>query len=317
MLALTLGDPAGIGPEITLKAWERLRRTDLRFVVLGPEPTVGSVAEARDAYAERLPVLEAPALCVAAVPGRPDPANTRAITGSIEAAVRLARAGAVEGIVTNPIAKSVLKAAGFPYPGHTEYLAALTDRSGSEAMMLAGPSLRVVPVTIHVSLRQALDTLSTDAIVRVARTTAAALRRDFAIARPRLAVAGLNPHAGEAGHMGAEEATLITPAIDRLRAEGLDVVGPMPPDTMFTAPARARYDAAICMYHDQALIPLKTLDMAQGVNVTLGLDLVRTSPDHGTAFDIAGQGIADPDSLLAAIAMAARIARNRRLPPCA
>ena len=182
--------------------------------------------------------------------------------------------------------------------------------------MLAGPSLRVVPVTIHVSLRQALDTLTTDEIVRVALTAAAALRRDFGIARPRLAVAGLNPHAGEAGHMGSEEGTLIVPAIERLRAHGLDVTGPMPPDTMFTAPARTRYDAAICMYHDQALIPLKTLDMAHGVNVTLGLDVVRTSPDHGTAFDIAGRGIADPTSLVTAIELAAAIVRNRRL-PCA
>ncbi len=316
MLALTLGDPAGIGPEITEKAWRLLRGSDLRFVLLGPTATVGSVAEAHEAFPDRLPVLAATPLRTAAVPGQPDPANAAAVTGSIEAAVRLVRACEVEAIVTNPIAKSVLKAAGFPYPGHTEYLAALTGRSGAEVMMLAGPSLRVVPVTIHVSLRDALDTLSTDGIVRVALTAAAALRRDFGIARPRLAVAGLNPHAGEAGHMGTEEATLIGPAILRLRAHGLDVTGPMPPDTMFTAPARARYDAAICMYHDQALIPLKTLDMAQGVNVTLGLELVRTSPDHGTAFDIAGQGVADPTSLVAAIELAAAIARNRSL-PCA
>ncbi len=316
MLALTLGDPSGIGPEITEAAWRLLRHSGLRFVLMGPEATVGSLAEARRVFPERLPVLAATPLSVALVPGRPDPANAPAIIGSIDAAVRLARAGEVDGIVTNPIAKSVLKAAGFAHPGHTEYLAALCGQPGREVMMLAGPSLRVVPVTIHVSLRQALDALSADEIVRVALTTATALRRDFGIARPRLAVAGLNPHAGEAGHMGTEEGTLIVPAIERLRAHGLDVTGPMPPDTMFTAPARARYDAAICMYHDQALIPLKTLDMAQGVNVTLGLDLVRTSPDHGTAFAIAGQGVADPTSLVAAIEMAARIARNRR-PSCA
>ena len=221
-------------------------------------------------------------------------------------------AGEVDGIVTNPIAKSVLKRAGFPHPGHTEYLAALTGGSGREVMMLAGPSLRVVPVTIHVSLRQALDLLDADAIVRVARTTEAALRRDFGITHPRLAIAGLNPHAGEDGHMGDEEDRLIRPAMRRLEADGIALIGPMPPDTMFTPAARARYDAAICMYHDQALIPLKTLDMAQGVNVTLGLDLVRTSPDHGTAFDIAGAGVADPSSLIAALRLADGIARNRR-----
>ena len=314
MLALTLGDPSGIGPEITAKAWRLLRQSGPRFVLLGNPATVGSLAEAREVFRDRLPVLAATALQAPVVPGRPDPANAAAITGSIAEAVRLARAGEVDGIVTNPIAKWVLKQAGFPYPGHTEYLAALTGQSGQEVMMLAGPSLRVVPVTIHVSLRDALDTLSTDEIVRVALTTAASLTRDFGIARPRLAVAGLNPHAGEAGHLGDEETTLIGPAIERLRGHGLDVAGPMPPDAMFMAPARAGYDAAICMYHDQALIPLKTLDMAQGVNVTLGLDLVRTSPDHGTAFDIAGRDVADPTSLIAALALAARIVRNRSRP---
>ena len=327
MLALTMGDPAGIGIEITFWAWHALRRTGPAFVLLADPDwiaglakgvaemhAVGSPEEARDVFGQALPVLALPreaAFGSTPVPGQPDPANAAAITGSIAKAVRLAMEGRVDGMVTNPIAKSVLKQAGFPHPGHTEYLAALTGASGSEAMMLAGPSLRVVPVTIHVSLRQALDSLSTDEIVRVARTTASSLRRDFCIASPRLAVAGLNPHAGEDGQMGTEEITIIRPAIERLRAEGLDVVGPMPPDTMFTVPARARYDAAICMYHDQALIPLKTLDMVQGVNVTLGLDLVRTSPDHGTAFDIAGEGVADPASLIAALRMAGLIARNR------
>jgi 4-hydroxythreonine-4-phosphate dehydrogenase len=205
----------------------------------------------------------------------------------------------------------VLQDAGFPHPGHTEFLAALTGVPGAEVMMLASPELRVVPVTIHVSLRRALDTLATATIVTVARITEAALRRDFGIAVPRLAMAGLNPHAGEQGHMGDEETTLIQPAIDILRAEGLHVTGPHPPDTMFTAAAREHYDAAICQYHDQALIPLKTLDMWGGVNVTLGLPIVRTSPDHGTAFDIAGRGLADPASLVAAIRMADQIARNR------
>ncbi len=316
MLALTMGDPAGIGPEIAQAAWRALRGSGPAFVLLA-DPALGgapvaSIDEARELFPEALPVLPGTALSVPAVPGRPDPRNASAITGSIAEAVRLAVSGAVSGIVTSPIAKSVLRQAGFPHPGHTEYLAALTGRSGQEVMMLAGPSLRVVPVTVHVSLRRALDLLDSDGIVRVARTTEAALRRDFGIARPRLAVAGLNPHAGEDGHMGDEEDTLIRPAIRRLRAEGMDLIGPMPPDTLFTPAARARYDAAICMYHDQALIPLKTLDMAQGVNVTLGLDLVRTSPDHGTAFDIAGQGVADPSSLIAALRLADDIARHRK-----
>ncbi len=313
MLALTMGDPAGIGPEVTLAAWRALRG-ELPFVLLGDASlgrAVGSVAEAGAVFADMLPVLPV-ALAAPPTPGRPDPANAGAVIASIERAVRLALDGEVDGIVTNPIAKSVLKAAGFPHPGHTEFLAALTGRAGQEVMMLAGPGLRVVPVTIHVSLRQALDLLRTDEIVRVSRTAAEALRRDFGIARPRLAIAGLNPHAGEDGHMGSEEATLIRPAIAALRGLGIEASGPMSPDTMFTAQARTRYDAAICMYHDQALIPLKTIDMANGVNLTLGLDLVRTSPDHGTAFDIAGQGIADPTSLIAALRMAASIARTRR-----
>ncbi len=316
MLALTMGDPAGIGPEIAQAAWRALRGSGPAFVlladpVLGGTP-VASVEEARRVFNQALPVLPTAALSVQPVLGRPDPLNAPAITGSIAEAVRLAMMGMVDGIVTSPIAKAVLKQAGFAHPGHTEYLAALTGRSGQEVMMLASPSLRVVPVTIHVSLRRALDLLDADGIVRVARTTARALERDFGIRHPRLGVAGLNPHAGEDGLMGDEEDTVIRPAMRRLEAEGMALIGPMPPDTMFTPAARARYDAAICMYHDQALIPLKTLDMAQGVNVTLGLDLVRTSPDHGTAFDIAGQGLADPSSLIAALHMANAIARNRR-----
>jgi len=214
-------------------------------------------------------------------------------------------------VVTNPINKAVLKAAGFAHPGHTEFLAALTGATGGEVMMLASPELRVVPVTIHVSLRQALSQLTTAGIIHVARVTHAALVRDFGIAAPRLAIAGLNPHAGESGHMGSEEITLIAPAIAALRAEGIDASGPWPPDTMFTAQARPRYDAAICHYHDQALIPLKTLDMTGGVNITLGLPIVRTSPDHGTAYDIAGKGVADAGSLIAALRLAADIAARR------
>jgi 4-hydroxythreonine-4-phosphate dehydrogenase len=218
-------------------------------------------------------------------------------------------------MVTNPINKAALYDAGFAYPGHTEFLAALTGAEGKQIMMLASPDLRVVPVTVHASLRNSIGMLTTDAIVVAARTTAVALRREFGIAYPRLAVAGLNPHAGEQGALGDEETTIIAPALATLRAEGIDVSGPWPPDTMFTRTARARYDAAICMYHDQALIPLKTLDMDHGVNVTLGLPIVRTSPDHGTAYDIAGKGIADPSSLIAAIELAAALATRRESIP--
>ena len=319
-----MGDPAGIGGEITIKAWHALRESGPRFLLIAdvgwiaaqsggagvPVQSVEDPAEAAEMFAAALPVLPLP-LSRAARPGCPDPAHAAAITLSIARAVELARTGTVRGLVTNPISKAVLQDAGFPYPGHTEYLAALLDVSGREVMMLAGPSLRVVPVTVHVSLREALATLSTERIVRVARTAHAALRRDFGIAQPRLAIAGLNPHAGEAGHMGDEEMRVIEPAMAALRNHGLDLIGPMPPDTMFTPRARSRYDAAICMYHDQALIPLKTLDMERGVNVTLGLPIVRTSPDHGTAFDIAGGGAADPTSLIEAIRLADRLARNR------
>jgi 4-hydroxythreonine-4-phosphate dehydrogenase len=316
-LALTMGDPAGIGPELTAAAWQALRDQGPAFVVLTDPALMARHAPIRvidhpDAtgFTDAIPVIPAP-LAKQATPGHPDTANAAAIVASIERAVQLAQSGQVRAIVTNPISKAVLQDAGFPHPGHTEFLAALTGVPGAEVMMLASPELRVVPVTIHVSLRRALDTLATATIVTVARITEAALRRDFGIAVPRLAMAGLNPHAGEQGHMGDEETTLIQPAIDILRAEGLHVTGPHPPDTMFTAAAREHYDAAICQYHDQALIPLKTLDMWGGVNVTLGLPIVRTSPDHGTAFDIAGRGLADPASLVAAIRMADQIARNR------
>ncbi len=319
MLALTMGDPAGIGGEIAAGAWRILRQTGPGFVMLAdpdwmaahaPVQRIETVAEAR--FAEAVPVLSI-RLDRPAQLGRPDASNAAATIASIEQAVGLAQAGTVSGVVTNPISKAVLQAAGFPHPGHTEFLAALTGAAGCEVMMLASPMLRVVPVSIHVSLRAALDMLTTDGIVAVARTTHAALIADFGVAAPRLAIAGLNPHAGEAGRMGHEEIALIQPAVARLRAAGLDASGPWPPDTMFTEAARRTYDAAVCMYHDQALIPLKTLDMAGGVNVTLGLPVVRTSPDHGTAFDIAGRGVADPSSLVAALRLAAEIASRRRL----
>jgi 4-hydroxythreonine-4-phosphate dehydrogenase len=324
-LALTMGDPAGIGGELTLRAWRALREGP-RFVALDdpdrlrgvaralrldvPIVEIADAAAAASIFPDALPVLPI-RLPAPSTPGHPDAANAPAVVASIERATRLAQAGAAGAVVTNPISKAILYGAGFRFPGHTEFLAALTGVPGREVMMLASPLLRVVPVTVHVPLRRALDLLTTDAIVAAARTTHAALLREFGIARPRLAIAGLNPHAGEGGALGQEEAATIEPAIAALRTEGLDVSGPWPPDTMFTEAARTRYDAAICMYHDQALIPLKTLDMRQGVNVTLGLPIVRTSPDHGTAFDIAGQGIADPASLIAALRLAAELADRR------
>jgi 4-hydroxythreonine-4-phosphate dehydrogenase len=313
-----MGDPAGICGEITAKAWRALAATGPAFALLAdpfwigghdvPINVIRSLDQVDDVFASALPVLSL-SLPEIARPGRPDPANAPAIIASIEQAVRLALSGKATGIVTNPISKAVLYQAGFPHPGHTEFLGVLTG--STPVMMLAGPELRVVPVTIHVSLRQALDGVTTEAILAAARATHAALQRDFAIARPRLAVAGLNPHAGEQGAMGTEEQTIIAPAIAQLQAEGIDATGPYPPDTMFTALARPTYDAAICMYHDQALIPLKTLDMVQGVNVTLGLPIIRTSPDHGTAFGIAGTGQADPASLIAALRLAADLAARR------
>jgi 4-hydroxythreonine-4-phosphate dehydrogenase len=325
-LALTMGDPAGIGGELTLKAWQLLGGSQSIFVALDdpgrlqnlarslglpvPIQPVTDAAQAVEAFRTALPVLPIP-LAAAPIPGQPDPVNAKAVVASIEHATALAVSGAASAVVTNPINKAALYQAGFAYPGHTEFLAALTGASGQQIMMLASPMLRVVPVTVHASLRDSIAMLTTGMIIAAARTTAAALRRDFGLTAPRLAIAGLNPHAGEQGALGTEETTLIQPAIDTLRADGIDVSGPWPPDTMFTAAARSRYDVAICMYHDQALIPLKTLDMDHGVNVTLGLPIVRTSPDHGTAFDIAGKGIADPTSLIAAIELAAQLAVRR------
>ena len=313
-LALTMGDPAGIGPEITLAAWHA-RKAGHPFVVLGDPSlypgcqTVNSPAEAVRVFPRALPVLPLP-LAAPALPGQPNAANAAAIIASIERSVRLTEAGETAAVVTNPIAKSVLYAAGFAHPGHTEFLADLTG-SPLPVMLLASPMLRVVPITIHVSLAEAIRTLTPEIIITTSRITAAALRRDFGIAAPRLAFAGLNPHAGEDGAMGDEEARIIRPAMQVLADEGITVLGPYPPDTMFTPRARKGYDVAMGMYHDQVLIPIKTLDMDGGVNVTLGLPIIRTSPDHGTAFNIAGQGVADPSSLLAALDLAAELASHK------
>jgi 4-hydroxythreonine-4-phosphate dehydrogenase len=331
-LALTMGDPAGIGGELTVRAWLArrdplvvARRTAWPFVALDdpdrlaaiaaalgldvPIRAVATAAEAAAVFADALPVLPL-RLGAPTRPGVADVANAAATIASIERAVRLTLDGETAAVVTNPIHKATLTATGFPHAGHTEFLAALTG-APLPVMMLAGPDLRVVPVTVHVSLRRVLETLTAERIVATIRITAAALRRDWGIAAPRIAVAGLNPHAGEDGTMGEEEVTIIRPAIAALRAEGLNVTGPFAADSLFTPEARATYDVAIGMYHDQALIPLKTLDMRRGVNVTLGLPIIRTSPDHGTAFDIAGRGIADPTSLIAALDLAAELAAHR------
>ncbi|MBS4073803.1 4-hydroxythreonine-4-phosphate dehydrogenase PdxA [Ameyamaea chiangmaiensis] len=323
-IGLTMGDPAGIGPELTYAAWHALRQTPAEaFVLFGdpaslpkdaPHKVIATPDQAWAVWPDAIPVMQGIRLTDPVQPGVGNPAHAPAIIDSIARAVAAAQAGATGGVVTNPINKYVLRQGGFIYPGHTEFLADLCGVPGHEVMMLAGPSLRVVPVTIHVSLRTALDQLRVDEIVRVARTTHHALRRDFGLPSPRLAVAGLNPHAGEGGLMGTEEEAIILPALSRLRQDGIDVTGPWPPDTMFTPTARADYDAAICMYHDQALIPLKTLDMDNGVNVTLGLPIIRTSPDHGTAFDIAGRGIARPDSLIAALRLATSMTAHRSPP---
>ncbi len=321
-----MGDPAGIGGELTLRAWQALRASGPAFLALDdpdrlrglaaslglPVPVIelADCAGAMAGFANALPVLPM-RLASAVLPGHPDVTHAPAVIGSIERAAQFAQGGAVSAMVTNPINKAALHRAGFSYPGHTEFLAMLTGAAGREVMMLVSPALRVVLVTLHTSLRDAIEALSAARIAAVARTANSALRRDFGIAQPRLAIAGLNPHAGENGALGDEERTIIAPAIATLRAEGIDATGPFPPDTMFTRPARARYDAAVCMYHDQGLIPLKTLDMTHGVNVTLGLPIIRTSPDHGTAYNIAGKGVADPSSLIAAITLAAEFATRR------
>ena len=319
MIALTMGEPAGIGPEITARAWTALHEAGPAFLFIGdagliqgvPVARVDAPEDAAAVFPRALPVLHRP-LPAPATPGRPSPATAPAVLAAIEEAVALARAGRVGAVVTNPIQKSVLTGAGFPHPGHTEFLGELAGTGVPPVMMLACPQLRVVPVTVHEPLARAIARLTPELIVEHARIAHAGLVRDFGIAAPRLAVAGLNPHAGEAGTLGHEDAAIVAPAVAMLRDSGIAATGPHPPDTMFTAKARPGYDAAICLYHDQALIPIKTLDMDGGVNVTLGLSIIRTSPDHGTALDIAGRGIADPASLIAAIRLAAQLAAHRR-----
>jgi 4-hydroxythreonine-4-phosphate dehydrogenase len=325
-LALTLGEPAGIGPDITIQAW--LRRKELRLPVfflrgdcdflrqrakalgLNIELVEVSAEDAGAAFADALPIVSTGHPATAG-PGRPDDRSAEAALASIRSAVDDVISGRAGAVVTNPIAKSVLYRAGFRHPGHTEFLAELAASGGyvpQPVMMLWSPVLAVVPVTIHLALREAIAQLSTDLIVSTARIVAAALKARFGLAHPRLAISGLNPHAGEDGSLGTEDRTIVAAAVEILRGDGIEVRGPLPADTMFHDAARKTYDCAICMYHDQALIPIKTLAFDDAVNVTLGLPFIRTSPDHGTAFDIAGTGRANPASLVAALRLAERMA---------
>jgi 4-hydroxythreonine-4-phosphate dehydrogenase len=335
-LALTLGEPAGIGPDITLAAWRRRSELALPpFYVLG-DPTfleqrarrlaldipIAAVepAAAAAAFRTALPVVDI-GINITAEPGRPDESSAPAALAAIDRAIADIGAGVAAAIVTNPVAKAVLYRSGFAEPGHTEYLAKLAQMSSGKpvhpVMMLWSPELAVVPVTIHLPLKEVVARLSADLIVQTGRIVAHDLIARFGIARPRLVVAGLNPHAGEEGALGTEDLAMVRPAVERLQAEGIDARGPLPADTLFHAAARASYDAALAMYHDQALIPIKTLAFDHAVNVTLGLPFVRTSPDHGTAFDIAGSGRADPSSLIAAIFLAARLSARSHPQPVA
>jgi 4-hydroxythreonine-4-phosphate dehydrogenase len=325
-LALTLGEPAGIGPDIAIEAW--LRRNELKlpaFYLLGDREFVARRAkilglnialadvgaeEAVPAFASALPIVATGRVAMAQ-PGQPDETSAEAALASIRRAVADVASGHASAVVTNPIAKSVLYRAGFRHPGHTEFLAELAASGGrtpQPVMMLWSPVLAVVPVTIHLPLRDAVATLSSDLIVTTARIVVADLKARFGLAAPRLAVTGLNPHAGEDGTLGTEDQEIVAPAVEILRADGIAVRGPLPADTLFHDAARKTYDCAICMYHDQALIPIKTIAFDDAVNVTLGLPFIRTSPDHGTAFDIAGTGRANPASLIAALLLAARMA---------
>ena len=317
-IVLTCGEPAGVGPELAVKAWQTLGPS-LPFAWIGdprhlkdvPLVEVTDLSEVAEACKTGLPVL-AHGFAGKAIAGQPDPANAIGVIDVIARAVDLVRAGKASAMCTAPIhKKALIDGADFAYPGHTEYLAALAGRERS-VMMLASDQLRVVPVTIHIALKDVPTQLSARLLTDTLLITHAAMVQDFGIAKPRIAVAGLNPHAGEGGAMGQEELDMIAPTLDALRAEGFDITGPLPADTMFHARARAQYDVALCMYHDQALIPIKTLDFDRGINVTLGLPFVRTSPDHGTAFDIAGKGVADPTSLIEALKMANAMAKMRQ-----
>lgn len=324
-LALTIGDPAGIGPDIAIAAWLERRELNLPpFYLAGDAAFMASRARALGAdikfaettaerssavFLDAFPVV-ATGIAATARPGHPDDSSAPAAIASIRHAVADVMAGRASAIVTNPIAKSVLYRAGFSHPGHTEFLAELASVDGKApmpVMMLWSPMLAVVPVTIHVSLRDAIAELTTDLIVKTARIVVSDLKTKFGLPNPRLAISGLNPHAGEDGSLGAEDQSIISPAVIALQREGIDARGPLPADTMFHAAARTTYDCAICMYHDQALIPIKTIAFDEGVNVTLGLPFIRTSPDHGTAFNIAGTGRANPSSLIAALRLASRM----------
>jgi 4-hydroxythreonine-4-phosphate dehydrogenase len=326
-LALTLGEPAGIGPDITLAAWRRRAELDLppfylladpnfmarRAAKIAPDLAIATTepADAAATFVKALPVVDI-GVAISAEPGQPDRSSAPAALAAIRRGVADVNAGLASAVVTNPVAKSVLYRSGFAEPGHTEFLAKLAeDATGVTAhpvMMLWSPELAVVPVTIHLPLRDVIGRLTTELVLTTGRIVARDLSERFGIARPRLAVAGLNPHAGEEGALGDEDFTVVRPAIERLKAEGIDARGPFPADSLFHAAARRNYDVALAMYHDQALIPIKTLAFDHAVNVTLGLPFVRTSPDHGTAFDIAGTGRADPSSLIAALQLAARLA---------
>jgi 4-hydroxythreonine-4-phosphate dehydrogenase len=323
-IALSLGDPAGIGPEIVVGAWRALSASGPGFVVVGDLAAVADAAgpdrsvvrrvedlsQGADLFRDRLPVLDHP-LPKPATPGSPDPASASSIIAWIETAARLALSGEASALVTAPIAKAPLYEAGFAFPGHTEFLGDLAGAPGQAVMMLTAQDLRCALVTIHEPLAKVSGLLSQEGIVSTGTVVARALTEDFGVPRPRIAVAALNPHAGEAGALGREESETIAPAVRALQELGIDARGPFPADSLFHPAARQAYDAVLCMYHDQALIPVKMLDFWGGVNVTLGLPIVRTSPDHGVAFEIAGKGLARPDSLIAALRLAAEIATRR------
>ena len=324
-LVLTLGEPAGVGPEIVAAAWNALKTEPLAFAVIGDADLlraqgvlvveINTPADALQPFGRALPVIHRP-LPAAVEVGRPDPANAPAVADGIEEAVSFVLSGEASGLVTAPIAKAPMYASGFRFPGHTEFIAELTadapyPGTRGPVMMLTAKDLRACLVTIHVALGQVAELITADRVARTARVVHESLKRDFAIARPRLAMAALNPHAGEGGALGVEEIETLRPVAAQLRAEGIDITDPRPADTLFHDEARAGYDAALCMYHDQALIPVKTLDFWGGVNVSLGLPIIRTSPDHGTGFDIAGQGIARADSRIAAVRLASEMAAAR------